>query len=690
MLFDAARTRIVWRTTARAALLICCTALVLRAQPADAARASALERTVDASIVPGDDFFAYANGAWLRSAELPYGTERWSARDEIAQVTRERLARLLDGARVAAPGSPARKVADYRAAWLDMKTIEARGRAPISPQLDSIDAIADTPALVRMLGRSMRADVDPLNWGIYQSSTLLGLSVEPSIHGEKRYVAFLVQGGLGLTDREAYLGADSAARSLRARYLEYIAALLAFSGSDRAEQRAQTVLALETDIARSQATRAQSANDRNADSVWTRADFARRAPGIDWSAFFAAARLAGQDSFVAWQPGAIAGAAALIASRPLDAWKDYLRFHLVDRYADVLPANVAERASALHVATMPGGAPPPREQRALRATQSALGDAIGRMYVERYFPADQKARVQRIVANVTAAFIERVMGAAWMTPATRTIALAKLRSVYVGVGYPEQWQDYSNLAVDPRDAVGNLRRADDRSYRRAISRLGQLVEMKEWWIAPQTAGAILIFQQNAYDFSAALLQPPKFDASASEAACYGAIGAIIGHDVSHYVDVLGAEYDVDGAMRRWWTAEDSARFQALADPLVKQYSAYRPLPDAAVDGRLTQTENIADLAGLVSAFDAYRRSLGARATERDYVRRMDREFFIAFAQSWRTRMSDGALRAQLTDAHAPDMYRVATVRNLDAWYDAFDVRPGQRLYLEPSARVRVW
>jgi predicted metalloendopeptidase len=214
--------------------------------------------------------------------------------------------------------------------------------------------------------------------------------------------------------------------------------------------------------------------------------------------------------------------------------------------------------------------------------------------------------------------------------------------------------------------------------------------MKEWWIAPQTVGALLVFQQNAYDFAAALLQPPKFDPAASDAAAYGAIGAIIGHDVTHYVDVLGAEYGVDGAMHRWWTAEDSSRYQALAEPLVEQFSSYRPFPDAAVDGKLTLRENIADLAGLASAFDAYRKTLGTRATDRNYVRQQDREFFIAFAQAWRTKMSDAAIRAQLSNDHAPEMYRFSTVRNLDAWYDAFDVRPGQRLFLEPNARVKIW
>ena len=278
-----------------------------------------------------------------------------------------------------------------------------------------------------------------------------------------------------------------------------------------------------------------------------------------------------------------------------------------------------------------------------------------------------------------------------MSPSTKALALIKLKTLYVGIGYPERWQDYSDLAVDPADAVGNLRRVADRTHRLALGQLGRPVDRAAWWISPARAGAILVFQQNAYDFSAALLQPPKYDAAASDAATYGAIGAVIGHDVSHFIDLLGAEYDTDGRIRHWWTAEDLSRYQALTEPLAGQFSAYHPLPDLSVNGKSTRVENVADLAGLVAAFDAYRGTLGTRAADRDYVRRHDREFFIAFAESWRSRMTDSALRAQVaTDIHAPDRYRVATVRNLDAWYDAFGVQPGQQLYLAPDARVRIW
>jgi putative endopeptidase len=682
------------RQPIRTAMLV--TALCLwplsavHAQSVDDRKRPSLETSADSSIKPGDDFFSYANGGWLKNAQIPPGKERWSARDEISELVRQRVATVIDHARNAPPGSDIHKIADFRAAFLDDSGIEARGIAPLKPMLDSVDRVDSKAALVRFLGGDVRADVDPLNWGVYQSSHLLGLSVEPSIHGEKTYVAFLVQGGIGLPDRENYLSNEPAMRALRSKYQEYIGRMFTLAGFDRAAQRAEAVMAIETAIAQTHGTREASANDHNADSLWTRPDFVRQAPGMDWSAFFAAAGLATQATFVAWQPNAVRGVAALVASQPLEAWKDYLRFHVVDRYADILPRAFAEQALALHGAAIGHPQDVPRSQRALDATQLALSDAIGRTYVDHFFPAEQKARVQAIVANVAAAFAKRLEAATWMSPTTKALALAKVKSLYVGIGYPEHWQDYSGLAVDPADALGNARRVADWNYHRALARLGKRVDMTEWWIAPQPAAAILVFQQNAYEFSAALLQAPKFDPDASDAANYGAVGAIIGHDITHFVDVLGAEYDLDGAMRRWWSPVDSARFQALAEPLANQFSAYHPFPDASVNGKLTQSENIADLGGLTAAFDAYRGTLGKRVTEKEYVRAQDREFFIGFAQSWRAKLSDAAMRTQLTNDHAPETYRVATVRNLDAWYDAFDVLPGQRLYLEPKARVRIW
>jgi len=644
-----------------------------------------LESTVDASITPGDDFFAYANGAWLKATTIPAGSPRWGARDELEAQARQRIATLLDTAGAVRASSAARKVADFRAAYVNEAAIEARSLASLKPMLDGIEKVSDKLDLTRLLGRGMRADVDLMGFGIYNSASVLGLSVEQSIHGEKTNVAFLVQGGLGLPDRDDYLSAAPEKEALRARYRAYIARMLTLAGFDRAGERANAVLALETAIAQTHATPEASGADHNADNVWTRADFVQRAPGMDWTAFFDAAGLAKQGELVAWQPTAVTGLAALVASQSLDAWKDYLRFHAIHDYADVLPRAFAAEALAMK------GPQPSRDERALAATQSAMGDALGRMYAERYFPAAQKARLERISDNVRAALIKRVEAATWMSPATKASALTKLQTLYVGLGYPDQWQDDSSLTVAPADPLGNLQRVSERNYRNAVARLGQPVNLKYWYIAPQKVGAVLVFQQNAYVMAAALLEPPKYDHTSSDAAAYGSVGALIGHDLTHYIDTLGADYDTEHRLRHWWTAEDAQRFQALTQKLVDQFSAYQPLPGLSINGKLTLTENIADLGGLAAAFDAYRKTLGSRVTDKDYVRAQDREFFIAYAQTQRRKISEAANRKQITTSdHAPEDYRADTVRNLDAWYDAFDVRPGQRLYLEPSARVRVW
>jgi predicted metalloendopeptidase len=652
----------------------------------------ATEAGVDTRIQPGEDFFAYANGAWLEATEIPAAQERWNARSEIDELTRQQIAKLIDDAAAAPHGSDARKVADFRAAYLNEATIEARGLASLKPLLDRIDAVHDEVALAKLLGSELRADVDPLNWGVYDSSHLFGLSVEPGLNGEKTNVAFLLQGGLGLPDRADYMSTAADMQALRARYRHYIGRTLALAGFDRAAQRAEAVMALETAIAHSHATPEESANERNVDNVWRRADFVRQAPGMDWFAFFAAAGLSKQEAFVVWQPASVKGSAALVGSQPLTAWLDYLRFHILDLYADVLPRAFAEQAFAFHGTDVSGQhQQSPRGQRAMQATQQAMSGALGRMYAERYFPAELKARAQAIVVNVIAAFRQRVEAVTWMSAASKTIALAKLQTLYFDVGYPAKWQDYSSLSVDPLDAVSNLRHVAQWNYHNALARLGQPVDRTEWWIAPQTVGAVLLFQQNAYNFPAALLQAPKFDPAASDAANYGAFGAIVGHETSHFVDTLGADYDATGRKSHWWTTEDLANFQAATEPLVNQFSSYRPFADVAINGKLTLVENIADLGGLAAAFDAYRRTLGSKVNDTEYVRQQDRQFFIGFARSWRGKIREDALRRQIAgNDHAPENFRIATVRNIDAWYDAFDVLPGQRLYLEPQARVRVW
>jgi len=627
---------------------------------------------------PGDDFDAYANFSWRQANEIPAGRARWNARDEIAAQTARQMTALLDDAARAAPDSVARKVADFRAAASGRAAIEQQGLAPLKPLLADIGAVRDKTALTRLLGKLMLADVDPVNLGIYDSAHLLGLSVTPGYHGERTNVVFLLQGGLGLASREAYLDADK--QALRDDYARYLARLLELAGFDRPEERASAALQLETAIAQSHATAAISGEDKNADNLWTREHFAREAPGMDWTQFFAAAGLGSQKTFVVWQPDAVQGAAALVNSQPLDAWLDYLRTRTLDEYADVLPRAFADAATALHGPTADVAA----------QAQLQMSGPIGQLYAERHFPPGQKARVNTIVRNVTQAFRHRVEAATWMSEPSRKVALAKVDAIYFGIGYPERWPNYTTLVVSPVDPVGNRLRLAEWNYREATLRVSKPVDLTSWWISPQAPQGLLMFNQNAYNFAAALLQAPKYDASASDAMNYGAIGAIVGHELSHFVDTLGADYDVTGSKLRWWTAADLAGYDSATAPLVRQFSNYSITSGEHVDGKLTLVENVADLAGLSAAFDAYRRSLGSRINDREYVRQQDREFFTGFARAWRGHYTAEGLRKQVATDHAPECFRIATVRNLDAWYEAFDVTPGQTLYLEPKDRVRIW
>jgi putative endopeptidase len=393
-----------------------------------------------------------------------------------------------------------------------------------------------------------------------------------------------------------------------------------------------------------------------------------------------------------WQPTAIAALAKLTASAPLDAWRVLLKFHTLDRYAPWLPKAYAELEFDFQQRTLLG-VPEQRERwrRAVAITNADLGEAVGRLYVERYFPASSKARIEAMVATIVAAFRSRIDALEWMTPGTKANAKAKLASLRVGVGYPDVWQDYSALEVRPDDALGNHLRAESHYTAAQKAKLGRPPDHGEWWMTPQTVNAVNLPVQNALNFPAAILEPPFFDADADPAANYGAIGAVIGHEVSHSFDNLGAEFDGDGRLKNWWTREDAERFKAAGEALAEQYDAYEALPGLHVNGHQTLGENIADLAGLQVAYLAYHASIDGTPGPVIDALSADQRLFLAYAQNWRIKIRDGALRAALnTDVHAPARFRAASVRNLDAWYAAFDVQPAAKEYLAPDQRVRIW
>ena len=479
--------------------------------------------------------------------------------------------------------------------------------------------------------------------------------------------------------------------ALRKQYQAHIAATFKLAGFQNPAARAARVFGLETKMAAVHATRVESEEVKGVVS-WKREELAAKAPGLDWPALLDAAGLKDAPVFMIWHPKAVPGLSALAAAEPLDAWKDWLVFHAVEQAGDFLPkAFIDERFSFYGKAL--SGTPElrPRWQRGVEFTNVALGEAVGKLYVKRYFPPETKAKVQAMVSDLTKAFGKRIDALTWMSPETKTKAKQKLESLRVGVGYPDRWVDYAGLEIVKGDALGNRQRAELFEYRRQVAKLGQPVDRDEWWMTPQTVNAVNLPLQNALNFPAAILQAPYFDANADAAHNYGSIGAVIGHEVSHSFDDQGSQFDAAGRLANWWTKQDFDHFRAAAEALAAQYDAYKPFPDLAVNGRQTLGENIADVAGLLAAYDAYRLSLDGKP---DLVKdgfSGDQRFFISFGQSWRSKIRDAALRRQLaTDGHAPAQYRADAVRNLDAWYDAFSVQPPQKLYLAPKDRVRVW
>ena len=483
---------------------------------------------------------------------------------------------------------------------------------------------------------------------------------------------------------------------LRTAYRAYIAKLLGDAGiaedAAAADGMAARIFDLETKIAKAHVTRAQSENFQQSADQWSRPEFATRAPGIDWDAFFKAARLGDQPRFSVYHAAAIPQLSALVQSEPLAAWRDWLAFHQINAHAGVLPQRIDADHFAFFDQRLQGiEAQRPRPKRAIQALNSAMGDALGRLYVERYFPASSKAEIERMAGAIKQAFARRVEAIDWMAPATKAQALEKVRNIEVSVGYPDHWHDYSDLKVGAKTAYANMLAAEALRYRQQLAKIGKPLDRREWWMNAQLVDAVNLPVQNALNFPAAILQRPFFARQADMAFNYGAVGAVIGHEISHSFDNNGAAFDASGRMRNWWTPQDLARFEQAGKALAEQYDAYEPLPGLHVNGELTLGENIADLSGLTAAYDAYHASLGGKPAPVIGGLTGDQRFFIAYAQTWATKMREATLRKRIaTDGHAPGGTRALTVRNLDAWYDAFGVKPGDALYLPPEQRVTIW
>jgi putative endopeptidase len=637
----------------------------------------------DTAVKPGDDFYRYADGLWIDAHQIPPDRTRWGSFDELDERSQQQVRAIVEALPAEAPdGSNAQKVGDYYRAYLDTAAIERAGLAPAQAGLDAIAAARTHKDLTRLMGRP---------------DLSLGLPVRVAITTDQKdpdhYVVSISQSGLGMPDRDYYLKDDAVYAALRVQYAAHIARLLTLAGVRDAASDAQSILDIETRIAK---LHWPAARRRERDLTYnprTRVELEQLAPGFTWEVLLAAQGVDAQPRFVVRELDAVQGLAQLFVQLPVERWRAYFRYHYLVSMAAVLPQAFDDERFDFYGRTL-NGQQQQRERwkRAAGALDVDLGEAVGELFVQRYFPPASKQQVLALVENLRAAYAQRIAELAWMTPATRKVALEKLAAFHPKIGYPDTWRDYSALSIVRGDAFGNLVRARVFEWRRQVERLGGPTDRGEWGMTPQTINAYYNPTFNEVVFPAAILQPPFFDPQADAAVNYGGIGAVIGHEMGHGFDDQGAKSDARGVLHTWWAQADTEAFRKRVDRLAAQYDDYLVLPGLKVNGRLTLGENIGDLGGLSVAFDAYQRSLkGAPAPQLDGLSGEQR-FFLSFAQIWRTLNRDEQLRTQvLSNPHSPPKFRVnGVVRNVDAWYAAFNVQPGEQLYLAQDERVHIW
>ena len=636
------------------------------------------EAGMNKAVKAGDDFYGFANGGWDTATQIPQDRSSYGMFHKLQDLSLERTRTILE----AAEKQPKSKIGLFYASFMDEAAVNAKGAAPIKPWLDQIKAINDKNALASEIATLTRAGV----------RTPFDTGVGPDDKNPTAYIAQFGQSGLGLPDRDYYLKDDAALAKVRPLYLAYLAKLLTLAGEPDADARATAIMAFETRMAQVHWSRIDSRDADKTYNKWSRADFDAKAPGFPWGAYLNTLGLGQQPDFLVAQPSAFTGEAKLYADTPLPVLKDYLLVRTVGSYARYLSAPFVDASFAFN-GTVLSGTPQnqPRWKRGVNLVSGQMGEAVGQDYVAQYFPPEAKAAADALVHNIIAAFGQRLQNLAWMDAATKQKALAKLAAFTPKIGYPTKWRDYSTLEIRAGDLVGNVARAEAFEYQRNLNKLGKPIDRTEWGMTPMEINAYANPVMNEIVFPAAILQPPFFDPKADPAVNYGGIGAVIGHELSHHFDDQGRKYDLTGKLTDWWTQQDVTRFTALTDKLVKQYDSYEPIPGQHVQGELTLGENMADLAGLTVAHDAYSLSLGNKAAPVLDGFTGDQRFYLGWAQVWRTKYREPQLRQQLlTDPHSPGPQRVDEVRNMNPWYKAFDVSQSEKLYLSPTDRVQVW
>ena len=632
---------------------------------------------MDKSVAAGDDFFEYANGLWAKNTPIPADKARYGMFNVLDDLSKERTRTIIEEQ----SKDPNSKIGNAFASFMDEATIESKGLTPFEPWLSEVRAIKAKKDLPKLYSDADRLGID----------TPFPMFVGQDRKASDQYALNVVQGGLGMPDRDYYLSSDPKLVETRAKYVQHLTNMLTLAGEPNAEARAKAILAYETKIAKVHWPRADSRDANKTYNKMTLAQLRKFAPGFDFPQLLKEDG-ANVDYVIVFQPSAFKGISALLGSTPLPVLRDQLLVRSLDSYADYLPKKFDDESFAFY-RTVLSGVPEqePRWKRAVNFTVGSLGDDVSKLYVAKYFPPETKAAADKLVHNLIDAMGRRIDTLDWMTPETKAKAHAKLAAFTPKIGYPSQWRDMSGLVISRDDLLGNAMRSNRFEYDYQLGKLGGAVRRWEWGMTPMEINAYSNSTMVEIVFPAAILQPPFFDPNADAAVNYGGIGAVIGHEMSHQFDDQGSKYDLHGNLIDWWTPADAKNFQARLDKYEAQINAYEPLPGMHVNGKLTMGENVADLAGLSVAHDAYLASLNGAPPPVIDGFTADQRFYLGWAQVWRCNDREAALRQQLlTNPHSPCRVRTDVVRNMDPWYSAFEVKPGQKLYLTPEQRVRIW
>ena len=640
---------------------------------------------MDKTVRPGDNFFDYVVGSWAKKAQIPSDKTCAGNDLKIQNQLDDDLKKIVEGAAAenAPDGDISQQIGDLYSSYMDEATLNARGVEPIKPYLATIDGAKDKAgldaAIVSLFSTSMATPFD------------IGVVIDPNT--PTRYVPSWSQAGLSLDERDYYLDQDAQSVELRNKFVAHMTKLLGLAGYADAAVQADQILALETKLAEVQWPIEETRDVQKTNTIMPRSEVEKLGAGAPLQGMYDALKLPRDTDFQVGMPDVLPNTAALFANQPVDAWKAYLRYHLLSAYGRRLSNPFADEIFDFYGRVMSGQENrSSREKRGISLVSDSLGDEVGQRYVAARFTEQTRNDAQALVENLRSAYSARIDSAAWMSPETKKQAQAKLAAMVAKIGYTDKWKNYESVTIKPDDLIGNVRGLEAWSWNESLSHLGKPIDRTEWSMTPQTNNAYYSARLNEIVFPAAILQAPYFDPAADAAANYGAIGATIGHEMSHGFDDQGRKSDAAGALRDWWTPADAERYDREADKLVAQFSAYEPLPGTHINGQLTLGENIADLAGLRIAYDAYKLSLGGQDAPVIDGLTGDQRFFLAYAASWKQICRPETERNWLlTDPHSLSEYRVnGIVRNMDEWYAAFDVKEGDGLYLKPQDRVRVW